>query len=177
MNGMKYLLSGVCAAALLTCSALLGPAQAADLKIGVVNMQKVLATSNAGKKAQTVIEQKVKSYDATFKKEKDSLISMRDEIEKKGSTWSDSVKQQKISDFQKKNAALGNKEREANQEIRRLQEQHMKPVLETLEEVIQSVAKSGKYDFVIPSNTILFASGKYDITDQVTKALDAAMKK
>ncbi len=176
MNGMKYLVSGVCAAALLTCSVFSSPAQAKDLKIGVINMQKVLATSSSGKKAQAIIEQKVKSYDTSFKKEKDSLISMRDEIEKKSSTWSDTVKQQKFSDFQKKSATLGNKEREANQEIRKLQEKHMKPVLEKLEEVIQSVAKSGKYDLVVPSNTILFASGEHDITDQITKELDAAMK-
>ncbi len=176
MNGMKYLVSGVCAAALLASPAFSTPAQAKDLKIGVVNMQKVLATSSSGKKAQSIIEQKVKSYDASFKKEKDSLLSMRDEIEKKSSTWSDSVKQQKFSDFQKKSATLGNKEREASQEIRKLQEKHMKPVLEKLEDVIQSVAKSGKYDLVVPSNTILFASGEHDITDQITKALDAAMK-
>ena len=52
----------------------------------------------------------------------------------------------------------------------------MQPVLQKLEDVIQSVAKNGKYDLILPSNTILFASGQHDITDQVTKALDAAMK-
>ena len=101
---------------------------------------------------------------------------MRDEIEKKSSAWSDTIKQQKFSDFQKKSAELGTKEREANQEIRKLQERHVQPVLQKLEDVIQSVAKNGKYDLILPSNTILFASGQHDITDQVTKALDAAMK-
>ncbi len=176
MKGLKYVLAGVCAAALLAYSGLTSPVQAAELKIGVVNMQKVLTSSSAGKKAQSIIEQKMKSYDSTFKKDKDSLVTMRDEIEKKSSAWSDTVKQQKFSDFQKKSAELGTKEREANQEIRKLQERHVQPVLQKLEEVIQNVAKSGQYDLILPSNTILFASGQHDITDQVTKALDAAMK-
>ena len=176
MNGFKYIVSGLCAVAAFSFSGFFSSAQAAELKIGVVNMQKVISTSISGKKALSIVEQKGKSYDSTFKKDKDSLISMRDEIEKKSSAWSDTVKQQKFSDFQKKSAELGTKEREAAQEIRKLQERHVQPVLEKLEEIIQSVAKSGQYDLIVPSNTILYASGKHDITDQVTKALDAAMK-
>lgn len=174
MNDCKRIAFALAAALLLGFSA--APASAADLKVGVVNMQKVLNTSSAGKRAQSVIEQKMKSYDATFKKDRDSLLSMRDELEKKSSAWSDSVKQQKFGEFQKKSAELGTKEREANQELRKLQERHVQPVLKKLEEVIQNVAKNGGYDIIVPHNTILFASGKLDITDQVTKALDAAMK-
>ena len=85
MKGLKYIVSGMCAAALFTYSGIASPLQAEELKIGVVNMQKVLTTSNAGKKAQSIIEQKMKSYDSTFKKDKDSLVTMRDEIEKKSS--------------------------------------------------------------------------------------------
>ncbi len=176
MNALKHIVFGVCALALITFVGFSNPLQAAEVKIGVVNMQQVLTSSSAGKKAQSIIEQKMKSYDATFKKDKDALVSMRDEIEKKSSAWSDSVKQQKFSDFQKKSAELGTKEREANQEIRKLQERHVQPVLQKLEEVIQNVAKKGQYDLILPSNTILFASGQHDITNEVIKALDRAMK-
>ena len=175
MHAFKSIALALAAATLVTLSGI-APAAAADLKIGVVNMQKVLNTSSAGKKAQSVIEQKMKSYDASFKKDRDSLLSMRDELEKKSSAWSDAVKQQKFGEFQKKSAELGSKEREANQELRKLQERHVQPVLKKLEEVVQNVAKSGGYDIIVPHNTILFASGKLDITDQIIKALDAAMK-
>ena len=175
MNAVKLTAFSLAASALVALAGI-APAAAAELKVAVVNMQKVLNTSSAGKRAQSVIEQKMKSYETTFKKDRDSLISMRDELEKKSSAWSDSVKQQKFGEFQKKSAELGTKEREANQEMRKLQERHVQPVLKKLEEVIQNVAKSGGYDIIVPHNTILFASGKLDITDQVTKALDAAMK-
>lgn len=175
MNNCKRIVFALAAATLIGFSAA-APASADDIKIGVVNMQKVLNTSSAGKRAQSVIEQKMKSYESTFKKDRDSLLSMRDELEKKSSAWSDSMKQQKFGEFQKKSAEFSNKEREANQELRNLQERHVQPVLKKLEEVVQNVAKSGGYDIIVPHNTILFASGKLDITDQVTKALDAAMK-
>ena len=176
MNAAKCLAAALCAAVLLTLSGPIGRASAADLKIGVVNMQKVIATSKAGKRAQSVLEQKMKTYDASFKKDRDSLLSMRSEIEKKSSAWSDSVKQEKFQAFQKKSAEFGAKEREANQEMRKLQEQHVQPVLKKLEEVIQSVAKSGNYDLIVPNTAGLFASGGLDVTDDIVKALDAAMK-
>ena len=52
----------------------------------------------------------------------------------------------------------------------------MQPVLKKLEEVIQKEAKSGNYDLILPNNAILFAASQLDITDDVTRALDAAMK-
>ena len=82
----------------------------------------------------------------------------------------------KITAFQKKGAELASKEREANMEIRKLQECHVQPVLKKLEEVIQKEAKSGNYDLILPNNAILFAASQLDITDDVTRALDAAMK-
>ena len=176
MNAVKCLAAALCAAVLFTLSGPAGRAEAADLKIGVVNMQKVIATSKAGKRAQSVLEQKMKSYDASFKKDRDSLISMRSEIEKKSSAWSDAVKQEKFQAFQKKSAEFGAKEREANQEMRKLQEQHVQPVLKKLEEVIQSVAKNGNYDIIVPNTAVLFASGALDVTDDIVKALDAAMQ-
>ena len=59
MKGLKYIVTGVCAAALFAYSGFSSSLQAAELKIGVVNMQKVLTTSSAGKKAQSIIEQKL----------------------------------------------------------------------------------------------------------------------
>ena len=44
MKGLKYIVTGVCAAALFAYSGLNSSAQAADFKIGVVNMQKVLTS-------------------------------------------------------------------------------------------------------------------------------------
>ncbi|AVD72037.1 OmpH family outer membrane protein [Desulfobulbus oralis] len=176
MKGLKCIVAGLCMAVLCCFSGLSGQAGAAELKVGVVNMQKVFSSSNAGRRAQNIIEQKAKSYEASFKKDKDALRAMRDEIDKKNSAWSNEVKREKITAFQKKSAELASKEREANMEIRKLQERHVQPVLKKLEEVIQKEAKSGNYDLILPNNAILFAASQLDITDDVTRALDAAMK-
>lgn len=85
MKGLKCIVAGLCMAVLCCFSGLSGQAGAAELKVGVVNMQKVFSSSNAGRRAQNIIEQKAKSYEASFKKDKDALRAMRDEIDKKNS--------------------------------------------------------------------------------------------
>jgi len=62
-----------------------GSAFAGDTKIGVINMQKVLASSAAGKKAQKELEKKMNELKATFKKDEDALLALQKEIEKKSS--------------------------------------------------------------------------------------------
>ena len=175
MKSFKNAVLGVC---VLSCLITVGASSslAADLKIGVVNMQKVLSYSKAGQKAQSIIEQKMKSYDSSFKPDRDQLLAMREEIEKKSSAWSDATKQKKFGDFQKKSAELSTKERAANQDMKKLQETYVTPVLKKLEEVIDQAAQDDNYDLILPTNTVVFAGKSLDITDDITQKLDKAMK-
>ena len=153
-----------------------GSAFAGDTKIGVINMQKVLASSAAGKKAQKELEKKMNELKATFKKDEDALLALQKEIEKKSSAWSDEMKQEKAIEFQKKRRDLGTKQEDANIELKQLREKHLAPILKKLEQVVKDEAKKGGYTIILPNNAVLYKSDAADITVAVTKALDKAMK-
>ncbi len=153
-----------------------GSAFAGDTKIGVINMQKVLASSTAGKKAQKELEKKMNALKATFKKDEDALLALQKEIKKKSSAWSDEMKQEKAIEFQKKRRDLGTKQEDANMELKQLREKHLAPILKKLEKVVEDVATKGGYTIILPNNAVLYKSDAADITSEVTKALDAAMK-
>jgi outer membrane protein len=153
-----------------------GPALAAETKIGVIDMKDVLSTSTAGKRAQGIIETKMKTLQSSFKKEETDLVALQKEIEKKSSAWSDSVKQEKAMEFQKKRRELATKQEDANQELKKLREQHVNPILQKLEEIVGKVAADGGYTVVLPRNVVLFASNSVDISAKVTAELDKVMK-
>ncbi len=153
-----------------------GSAFAGDTKIGVINMQKVLANSTAGKKAQKELEKKMNELKATFKKDEDALLALQKEIKKKSSAWSDEMKQEKAIEFQKKRRDLGTKQDDANMELKQLREKHLAPILKKLEQVVRDEAKKGGYTVILPNNAVLYKSPAADITAAVTKALDAATK-
>lgn len=167
-----------CIGSLLIMAAVLGNGQvwAAETKIGVIDMKKVLSTSTSGQKAQEIIEQKMKTLQGSFKTEENDLIALQKEIEKKSSAWSDTVKREKATAFQKKRSELGAKQEEANVEMKKLREQHVNPILKKLEEIVEKVAKSEGYALVLPRNVVLYATDTVDISDKVTSELNKVMK-
>jgi outer membrane protein len=150
--------------------------QAADTKIGVIDMKKVLSTSVSGKKAQDIIEAKMKELQAGFKKDEEALVALQKDMEKKSSAWSDEVKQEKAVEFQKKRRDLGVKQEDANLELKKLREQHVNPILKKLEDIVQKVAQDQGYAIILPRNTVLYATDKMDISDTVTSELNKVMK-
>ncbi len=152
-----------------------GTAGAADVKIGVMDMGKVLSTSTAGKRAQNAIEQKMKSYQASFRKDETDLRTLKEEIEKKGSAWSDSVRKEKIMTFEKKGRDLAAKGEKANVEMKKVREQNVNPILKKLEGVVENLSNKEGYTVILPRNVVLYNTKAVDITDRVIADLNKAM--
>jgi len=167
-----------CIGSLLIVASVLsnGNALAADTKIAVIDMKQVLSTSTAGKKAENIIKQKMDSLQASFKSDESDLIAMQKEMEKKGSAWSDSVKKEKATAFQKKRQELAAKQDEANQELKKLREQHVNPVIKKLEEIVGKIAADSGYAVVLPRNVVLYATDSIDISNTVITELNKVMK-
>ena len=153
-----------------------GSTFAGDTKIGVINMQKVLANSAPGKQAQKDLEKKMNELKETFKKDEDALLALQKEIEKKSSAWSDEMKQEKAIEFQKMRRDLGTKQDDANMELKQLREKHLAPILKKLEQVVKDEAKKGGFTIVVPNTAVLYMDESVNITEPITKALDKAMK-
>ena len=129
---------------------------AADTKIAVIDMKEVLSTSTAGKRAQGIIERKMKSLQADFKKSENEIIALQKEMEKKGAAWSDSTKREKAMEFQQKRRDLAEKQEKSNQELKKLREQNVNPILKKLEDIVGEVASDGGYAVVLPRNVVLY---------------------
>lgn len=161
---------------MMTVLAISGQAVAAETKIGVIDMQEVLTTSNAGKKAQGLIEQKMKALQESFKKDENALVALQKDMEKKGAAWSDTVKREKAEEFQKKRRDLATKQEQANEELKKLREENVNPILKKLKEVVDTIGRDGDYALIVPRNVVLYAPEGDDITAKVTAELNKVMK-
>lgn len=176
VNMVKNIIGCIGSLLIVAVLAFNGQALAADTKIAVIDMKQVLSTSTAGKRAEGIIKQKMDSLQGSFKKDEEELVNLQKEMEKKGSAWSDSVKQEKAATFQKKRRDLAVKQEEANQELKKLREQHVNPILKKLEEVVSKVAADGGYAVVMPRNVVLYAADSIDISNNVISELNKVMK-
>ncbi|MCL2789631.1 MAG: OmpH family outer membrane protein [Desulfobulbus sp.] len=153
-----------------------GQALAADTKVAVIDMRQVLSSSLAGKKAEGIVKQKVDSLQESLKNDENDLIAMQKEVEKKGAAWSDSVKKEKSAAFQKKVQDFEEKKRKSQDELNKLREQQINPVLKKVEEVVAKIAADKGYAIVVPRNVVLYATDAVDISNTVVSELDKVMK-
>lgn len=170
----RYLALGIVALALMGLS--VASTHAAEMKVGVMNVQKILVDSVAGKAAKEKMDQKMGDLQAKFKAEEQELVELQKEIEKKSSAWSEETKQVKVREFQKKRRELQEKSEDARFEMKTLNDKELAPILDALKNVVATFGEQYGYTLILDAKTgVIYFSEAVDITNQLTKELDAKM--
>jgi len=148
-------------------------ATAADTKIGLVDMQKAIQSTTAGKKAKTELEAEFEKRKKDLQKKEADLKKMNDDLEKKKSVMSEEVlgrKQVELQEEMMKYREILNKNQT---EIQKKERDLTQPILEKMRKTISQVAKEGGYTYVMENSPmVLFADGAHDLTDKVIKAFE-----
>lgn len=174
----------VTAAGLLACLVCLNVfavtpvmAEASAAKIGVMNVQKVLANSNIGKEIKVKVEEKMKTLRKDFKSDEDALVALQKEIEKKSSVWSKEIKAEKLRDLQKMQRELKAKTDDANFEMRQLQNKELEPVFKKLDTIVGEYAKKNGYTLILDDmrSGVLYVDSAINLTDIFVEELNKKM--
>lgn len=153
-----------------------GQVCAAEMKIGVMNVQKVLVNSDSGKSAKAKFDEKMQELQTKFKAEEEELVTMQKDIENKSSAWNDETKQMKVREFQKKRRELQEKSEDARFELKTLQDNELAPILKALEDVVVNYGKENGFTMILDSKSgVIYFSEAVDITDKLVTELNAAM--
>ena len=165
------------AVALLAVVCFCANVQAAEIKIGVFSIPKVLAESAYGQKIKQRIEGRAKELDAQFKPEQESLVALQKDIDKKSSAWSEEVKADKIREFQKKQRDFQVKTEDARFELKQMESKEMEPFFKALQEVVEKIGKSGGYTMIVDARAgLLYFDKSIDLSDTIVKQLNATLK-
>lgn len=149
-------------------------AVAAEFKVGVVDMQKAIQTSSAGKKAKKEVEGDFEKKKKDLKKKEDDLKKRVEEFEKKQAVLSDKVRQEQQVDLQKDMMQFREEVSKSQVTIQQRERELTKPILEKLQKVILEIAKEKDFSIVLEKaeQSVMFAKTELDITDEVIKRAD-----
>ncbi len=165
--------------AIVIASVLLFAAQgamAAELKLGVMNVQKIIVGCKAGKAAKERFDVKMKDLQASFTGEEADLKKLQAEIKKKSSAWSEEKKAEKVREFQKSGRELQAKTEDARFEMKQLQDKELEPILKSLEKVVEKYGKDQGYTMILDSKSgVIFYDKTTEVSDSIMKLLDKAM--
>ncbi len=151
---------------------------AKDMKLGVMNVQKIIVQCKAGKEAKERFDVKMKDLQSSFKEEEEELKALQAEIKKKSSAWSEEKKAEKVREFQKSGRELKAKTEDARFEMKQMQDKELEPILKALEKVVTKYGKDEGYSMIFDSKSgVIYFDEAIDVSEEIVSLLDKAMAK
>ncbi len=162
----------ICIVALLL-TAQSGICKDGAVKIGVMNLQKVLAISKTGLAVKISVTKKFEGYQTKLRTEEESLMALKDEIEKKSAVWSEDVKIRKEREFKRRVQDLEDESAYASNDMKEYEKGQVEPLLKELETLIDEMGKAGGYTLILDtSKGVLYQDEAIDISAALAAELD-----
>lgn len=159
---------------LITVALQVGPVSAGEtVKIGTMNLQKVLSISKTGQAVKDSVTQKFESYQKELSLQEETLMSLKEELDKKSAVWSDEVKTNKEREFKRLVKNLEEESKYATNDMKEYEKEQVAPLLRELENIIDVYGKENNYSLILDtSKGVLFQAESIDISGVLAVELD-----
>ena len=149
-------------------------APAATLKIGYIDVQRVLARSAAGVAAREQLEKERAVIQKDMDARRQELEKLRDEIEKKGPLMAADARREKQEQFERKRRDAARAADDFQKELEKREANLLQKVLQEMGGVIEKVGKEKSYFMIVEKRNagVLYATTDADLTDEIIRAYD-----
>lgn len=151
---------------------------AADVKIGVLEPQKVLDGTRNGKKIKDSLQEYVKSRQKIIDLEEEELKRMEEDLVKQKDVLSADAKKEKEESFRKRMMEYQRKVGALNQEVQTKKKEVLDDFNKNLEQIVRTIADKEKLSLVVEKGDngagalVIYSHPSLDLTDRVIKELD-----
>lgn len=155
------------------------PAWASDppLKIGVLDLQRCIQQSEAGKKASKSLQEKSDRIKKDLTAKREDLKRLREEFSKKSNVLSADAKRDKEKELIRKEEDFRDLVREKEDEMHKDEYNAMQPLLSELFEVTSKLAKEEGYTLILEAKSgVVYFIKPIEITDKVVKMFNESKK-
>lgn len=146
-------------------------ATAAELKIGLVDMQKALQSVDAGKKAKAQLEKEVNAKTKDLQNEQQAIQKAAEEFKKQSLVMSDAARNKKQAELQERAMKFEQTRMRTSTELQQREQELTQPIINRLRTIVTDLAKKMGYNLVLEKNenVVLFSQTTDDLTPEVIK--------
>jgi outer membrane protein len=149
-------------------------AQSPDGKIGVVDLQRVIDSSEKGKQAQAEVQKKGDELSQKVKAMEDELQAMKADIEKQSVALTPEAKQEKLDALEKKDVEYQRFVKDAQAEFRKAEQRALKDLYDQIRQLVVKYGKDNNYAVIIEVQTVIYRADAVDITNEIIKVYNSA---
>ena len=142
----------------------------AEMKIGFVNLVKLIEDAPQGEAATKKIEAEFSPRDNAIRKKQKKITSLESDIEKNGLVMKASERSKKEAEITKLKRSLKREAEEFREDYNVRRNEELKVLQKFVRDAINEVGKENKFDLIVAEG-VLYTSDKANITELVLKKL------
>ena len=166
-HSKHYLLFAACFLLFLSCSITL----AKEVKIGVVNTEKILRESAPAVRAQKKIEKEFLTRDEQLKKVAAQVREYQDQLERNNKGITDEERRVKERALASLTRQYQRTQQQMREDLNARQNEEYGLILERVNNAIKIIAEKEGYDLILQLQDSVYRSQRIDITNQVIEVL------
>ena len=139
---------------------------AAQLKIGFVNVPRILDSAPQAQAADQRLEKEFGPRDSEIVSMKRELVTLQDRLAKNGAVMAAAERQRQQSEVRQMRREIRRLEEEFREDVNLRRSQELGKLQQLVVDVIQKLAKAENFDLII-SDGVIYAGKKVDITEKV----------
>ena len=145
-------------------------------KIGVINIQAVIANTGEGKKALGELDKKYEPRRKDLQEQQQQITAIQDQLQKQGTTLSDDEQRRLTRDLQEKQTRFKRAQDDAQSDYSTDTQDVVTRIGQKLVRIMNDYAQQNGFAVIIEGNPqlIYYAAPQTDLTEQMIKLYDAA---
>jgi outer membrane protein len=146
-------------------------------KIGIIDLQKILATSTSGKAIQAQLKSQKDKMESDLKKKGSEIEKISKRLERESMVMSKEMREEKEREQRIKINDFKSLQKKFRSDLQKLEGQLMNQLQQDIKEVVDEIGKKQGYLLIINKYNVLYSPDSIDITDDLIKQLNAKTAK
>ena len=151
-----------------------GTSIAADVKIGVIDTQKIMRDSKGAKKARDILMKDLEAKRAQFKSEEDQARKLEEELKRDGQAMEAKARQEKAEKLEKELKELSRLKSDLEEDFRKKEADLTRKIFADISGIVKDFQKKEKFTVILEKRLVVAAEDSIDVTDKVIGLYDAA---
>ena len=151
---------------------------AADVaKIGVIDLQKILGTSAAGKSIQGELKKEKDKMEADLKKKGAEIENIRKRLERESMVMGKEMREEKERESRIKINDFKSLQKKYRSDLQKLEAKLMNRLKTDIDEIVTEIGKKEGYLLIINKFGVMYSPNSIEVTDKVIRKLNSKFTK
>jgi outer membrane protein len=149
-------------------------AYAADIKIGVIDTQRIVAESKAGIATRTLFSKEVQENNSRLQTKQKEVQALQEELNTKGKGMDAVALAEKQEKYSKAYKELTRMKNDMTQDLEARDNELTQKLLKAVVDIVVQYSQNEKYTLILEKGALVSYDNAVDITDKIIQLYDAA---